>query len=345
MYDMSVRPLLRSALLAFPFAALAACAPSPEEEGASQASAIKGKRDAGSLTLHFYPRQDKPIDYTSPASALLSFSKDDRLGHTMVDITCERPSGAKFVLLTGQTGSENDREYLEAGWGFKVLDMPFEGGYLQTEGAVKGRLEELAKKGKSSFFKVLVNGDQCERMAKFYEGYTKAEAQKHFGVQLRPRYFEGGGCTNFGVTFVEVAGLLTDEHRERWRQKLDIPNTLIGDPPNGKKVSLASVFTRFSWARSNEASTRAVFWEPNLVHQWVVDKREAVTKSPVPGLKSATDGIVPGLEFDARDLVAPTEAEDPIFKVPAPVKEEPKPAGPPMQENEGTDVGMDLGDD
>lgn len=337
--------LFRSAGLglfsAFLFATAACSTSAPSD---TTASAVKGASDGGQLTLHFYPRQTSPINYSSPASTALSFANDKRVGHTMVEITCSRPSGEKFELLTGQSGG-GDETAIDAGWGLSVLEMSFPG-VLQDKSTVQGRLRELSEKGVSSFLRVLVTPAMCERFATFYADYKDAKDYENFGLQLRPRFHEGGGCTSFGVTFLELAGLMTPALETSWKQTMSVPVSLMGDPTKGRKIKKLDVVTRFSWARPGEEAKTASFWEPNIIHAWLMAQRAQLSTSEreheTPAYKVVEDGIVPGLVLDARDRVAPTEAEDPVFKAPRRIEVAPAPREVPQDGDPDNDVGLDF---
>ena len=293
---------------------LAGCSATPQRTSGSAESAVGNGEGGGQMTIIFAPK-DKPIEYGSPAQLLLSL-QDGSVGHTMEEITCKRTDGSELAFMTGQSGgSDMEQRVKKDGWGFGIIFRDFEG-VLQGEARIKQRLAEIETKGNGSFLRVLISAPMCDRISTFYTEYKKSDYLR-YGLLNRPRHHEGGGCTSFGLAFLEVGGFMLPEYEEKWVKTLTIPNKLIGGPGTGRTVAVSDILLTFSWPKAGAAESReAKFWEPNFIHKWIVAKHEAITAAEGRDelYKTFERGEAKGLEIDARKRDLPTE---PIFLAPA----------------------------
>ncbi|MFO0676737.1 MAG: hypothetical protein U0169_09390 [Polyangiaceae bacterium] len=282
-------------------------------------SVLGGDVTEDTLTMVLRPKE-KAIDYGSPAQLALSI-QDGVVGHTMVELRCQKSDKREkgYYLLTGQTGGATmEEDVRKNGWGLGIIWRSYDG-YLQDDARVRGNVEDKAKEGALSFVRYRISPSMCERLASFADEYKKNEDYKKYGLVNRPRMREGAGCTGFGMGFLEVAGFVEKDYETAWTKTLHVQSSLIGDPDNGKKVSVLDLGTSFRWAREGEAQREATYWEPNFIHKWIVERATKIARGDEEapaGAKVVGHEKAKGLEFDRRTVEAPSEAIFLVDKTP-----------------------------
>ena len=113
--------------------------------------------------------------------------------------------------MTGMTqlrDHEGRYEVLLGGYGLGILLHNFAGA-IEKEGKLVPELERRAKRpGKLSYFRAMVNEATTKRLFHYLDTYVREGHDRHYGMRNRPLYGEGGGCSAFGASFLETAGLL-----------------------------------------------------------------------------------------------------------------------------------------
>src|SRR5690606_1928023 len=124
------------------------------------------------------------------------------------------------------------------------------------------------------------NREVCLRLARFLEDYKTKGGDRVYGMRPRPLYGEGGGCSAFGTAFVEVAGFMDPEFEKSWTRTFRIPRRLIGGPSTGKYVSPLHMAFANAWASESEPHEPGFFWDPDLMHSWLLRTWEQEKSRP-----------------------------------------------------------------
>lgn len=193
------------------------------------------------------------------------------MGHVVVELKC----GDQHEL-TGMTGKNFDylNQTLIQQRGLGVLYHSFEG-QLEEKAQVEKELRKFLADGSVSFTRFLINEGQCKRLTQYLNEYREKKVDRYYGLANRPRFGEGAGCSAFGVSFLEVAGVMEQEMRDAWSQTVNIPLKLAGPPLTDEGVSVFSVFMNGDkWATDQEKHKRLTFWNPDKMDAWVKSKVE-----------------------------------------------------------------------
>lgn len=87
---------------------------------------------------------------------------------------------------------------------------------------------------------------------------------------IYPRKGKGGGCTAFGISFLELINALLPEYKDKWAVQINVPERLIGnEEAKRKRVGITKVFFSFRWAAKNEPSRKLLLYDPYLIFNWV----------------------------------------------------------------------------
>ncbi|WPU63334.1 hypothetical protein [Peredibacter starrii] len=255
------------------------------------------------MTLFFKP-SPKGYDWSSPSAVLKSAVKnklsfDSRfMGHVFVELKC----GDQYEL-TGMSGKSLDpvTQLMVNQRGLGILYHSFEG-ELEKSQDLKDELNSLLSEGKVTFTKFLLNDGQCKRTTQYLNEYREKNVGRYYGLANRPRYGEGSGCSAFGVSFLEVAGVMEQEMKDSWSQSIYIPLELAGPPVTDEGVSLFKVLTHGDkWATDKEKHKLLTFWNPDKMNDWVKKKIELKQTYYSVEKNQMAQGVV----FDKTNLPAP----------------------------------------
>ena len=241
------------------------------------------------------------------------------IGHLNIEIKCAATSYNDAVhVLTGATSASNNEArqlLLRERYGYGILFHNFAGRLYTAEeinADIKGRFEN----GTVSFMRWTISADTCSRIAQYFTEYVARGYEKSYGLPNQPRLGEGAGCSAFGMSFLEVAGLMDDAYKNSWQRFLRIPERYVGGPLTGRRVRLLPLLLplrRTSWAEPDEAHFPILFWDPEAMHYWVknVWNQNNVALPEMP-FSRAQIGNALGLIFDATSVPTPIE---PIWKL------------------------------
>jgi hypothetical protein len=260
---------------------------------------------AAELTLYNIP-SPKGMDWSAPSKIaitalknLLSF-EPHFMGHIFIEIKCDGTHE-----YTGMTSKDLDyvNQLMLGGKGMGILYHSFEG-HLEESNDVQKELADYFKNGGLNFAKFIVSENQCQRAAQYLKEFREKKVGRHYGLANRPRYGEGAGCTAFGVSFLDVLGILDQDMRESWSQTINIPLDLAGPPLRDESVSVFKVvFNSGSWAKDNEKHQKLTFWDPDKMYNWVKKK----TKQSHTGHTIAKNDKVEGIVIDKSLFPVPGE--------------------------------------
>ena len=200
-----------------------------------------------------------------------------KIGHVAVEFNCHATDdGPAQYALTGMTdnGMNAFKSLLSKRDGFYILFDNFPGKLEKAED-LRNEIQKKFKKGRLASVTYMISSQTCQRLARYLREYKENEYHAWYGLPNRPRYGEGAGCSAFGKSFIEIAGLYTAEHEKNWSYSLRFPEKLVGGPLGGKKVRLSKIlFKKHRWAKANEPHFFLKFWDPDPMYKWVHRKAQ-----------------------------------------------------------------------
>lgn len=267
-----------------------------------------------SIRLNFYP-SPYGINWKSPGklarSVILNrLAKGGRkIGHVSVELTCGTERHLSGMVEDDDNIPFTDLLFKE-GYGFGILYYDFHG-YMENERDLASELASREEKGNLSFIEVMISPETCERIANYQKDYLQLGLDKHYGLINRPRYREGGGCSAFGASNLEIAGVLDPEWIKAWNKTINVPEKYIGGPDTGKKVSflkIALLFAHDRWARDNEPHRPLNFWDPDEMYRWTKTQWKLEKETHSGQYELLTRGKAKGLRVDRTWVSTPTDS-------------------------------------
>lgn len=248
--------------------------------------------------------------------ALSYLNGNDRLlGHVSIKLKC-----GERELVTAMTSraGETKRAVLNEHSGLGVLFHIFPG-ELESAAELKPEIAKKRKKGRVHSVTYLISDSACEAMFDHYENFVRSGGQHNYGFPLDTLNGEGGGCSAFGVSFLQKAGIADAAHLKAWSGSVWVPQKYIG-PHNDKKytdagqepyenseggddvklIPLLLKPVKTKWARPNEPGARYLeFFDPDTMFDWV--KAKARNWTPKADYQRRKFGKSYDLVFDFRD--------------------------------------------
>lgn len=289
----------------------------------------EGEIAESTLTYYVFP-SPRGISWNSPRaltwSALWNMlptrhEVEHSIGHVNVEMDCRNPDSGGMGVVAGRSvaiagrsvvtagmttaATDNSRQMiLSDGYGLGVLLLSLPG-RLEFGADLAPQLPKRFETGDISVIKFRISDETCQRLLDYRSEYESRGYSANYGLPNRPRYGEGAGCSAFGTSFLEVAGLLTEEHFREWTRTIRFPEWTIGGPITGRKVSIAKLLFSFSsrWANKDEPHQEVFFWDPDLMHEWIVRNFDSNRE----GFTYFSDGNAKGMTIDARDVATPNE--------------------------------------
>jgi hypothetical protein len=239
------------------------------------------------------------------------------IGHVFIML---RSSSIDSPILTGmapEDSEENKELLIKHGYGLGVLGADNLGTFEEAEKLAYEGITRL-KMGTVAYMRFLLSPSTSKRLVQFYREYEQQGQNLHYGGANRPRYGEGGGCSAFGVSFIDVAGLMKDEYAKNWMVNINIPLKFYGGPLTGNKISFGkfvgqNIF-KSRWAKADEPHIAFSIWDPTLINKWINATYEKESSNPSGQYTIEMSGKAKGLIFDGRNIATP---EEPMFFDPA----------------------------
>lgn len=273
------------------------------------------------LTLYFFPSPYK-MNWDSPKSLAKSvlnntflpskFLLRHAIGHVSTEVRCDDG----FYHLSGMTTkdkTEDRKLLLKDKVGLGVVFYPMKGA-LQTEREVKLDLDDRYRKGRMNWITHKISRSTCLRLKEYIQVYEKENIADVYGLVFNPRKKEGAGCSAFGMSMLEVAGLMTKEYRSEFSHRLFVNKNLDGFSYGKKNVSFFKVLAGMKgarrWAVDKFTGRELYFWRPNLMYDWVNSKIKAIKNRKLNDYKIIYRGKTQGLLLDAASMPTP---QGPIF--------------------------------
>ena len=286
-----------------------------------------GFAQADELTLHLVPAPTR-TNWSTPQKLARSALKNQivkynggrrhSIGHLYVELNCH---GNHFFTGSTSTGDTEERKaiFLQ-GYGLGVVLKNYQG-KLDESQATEQDVRNMQATGRINFLRFQISENTCDRLMDYWIEYQqRGYHHVYAGLNARPLYGESSGCTAFGTSFLEIAGLLDSSFEDEWKTKLIMPRKFVGGPLTKKRVSILKILTAFrsKWDQDlSRGGFQLDFWDPEKMVSWTFDAVKALEKgesleTPWPAIRVSSDQSV-GIEFDARNVPTPT---GPIFKVP-----------------------------
>jgi ribosomal protein L31 len=277
-----------------------------------------------SLTLHLIP-SPKGISWVKPQSLALTAIKNQiarspggkrhAIGHVYVELSCSEHHF--FTGMTSQNDTEERVALFKQGYGLGILFKNY-AGKLENSDEVEGDLAKMRPNGRSSFVRFLINDSACTRLLTYLEEFkANGYDQIYSGLNGRPLYREGSGCSAFGASFLELAGLQAPEFEQEWMTSRIVPRKFMGGPLTNRRVNIFKILLAFraGWAVDPTNNFPMHFWDPEKMDRWTrdafADLNGHSSRQFVWPAHRASIGNSPGVEFDTTHVATPT---GPIFK-------------------------------
>lgn len=261
------------------------------------------------LTI-FVIKSIKPILWESPSALVKSTTKGYKakllhqrqylLEHLVVRLESPLVGGSKYSAMISTSMKEKRELMLKEKIGLGILGVAM-GGKLDSESDIKKDLKLFSRLGKLAYVKYHINEEAAHKIVHFMEGFSRSDegkppASSYYGGAFWPRYEdEGSGCSAYGMSMVDIAGLIGEEH-EDWKVEVNIPMELVGGELNhNQKVSRKEIKKHDSWASTNDSSLSAhipfSIYDPSMVFDWVIKTRD----NTETGYVAENEGGIPGL--------------------------------------------------
>ncbi|MCO4793242.1 MAG: hypothetical protein KC493_06010 [Bacteriovoracaceae bacterium] len=277
------------------------------------------------LTLHII-RSPKGLDWSTPKSLARTVvgnalsPKNRMIGHVAVEINCEATKNEEaiheFTGMSNQDSSVYSKQLLFKGIGFGVIFDTY-AGRLENSSELKAEIEKKMnkkkKKNRYAFVKHFISSKTCRRLASYLSEYRSLGYGEYYGLPLDPLKREGAGCSAFGVSFLQVGGLMRKEFHENWSYNLNVPAGLIGGKFHPEddidKVSFFKLYflkkSKNQWAKESEEHKKIFFWDPDTMYRWVMKR---VQNMDYPAASISRTGESYGLIFQSSDVATPSGA-------------------------------------
>lgn len=270
------------------------------------------------MTL-FFINSPKGINWKTPWSitvstinnSLLKF-KDKRvfgISHVFVKVQCDNLGKTIYRGMTSATDSEERDLLFNKKFGLGLMFHTYLG-KLEKDEVIKKDLDSYAGSDRVAKMTTIISPEACERMVTYVNDFeARGFGKMYSGLQADPLKGEGSGCSAFGMSFLEVAGLLEPEYAAKFREHLYIPKRFVGGPLTGNKVSVTHLLFRPSAKWNNkEPNIELYAWNPEKMHAWVSDIYKAAEHGKhIPNLVGTTKlGKTKEIVFDKSHLPVPT---------------------------------------
>jgi len=294
-----------------------------------QTNEQSGASTLNQLTIYVIPSKVK-YDWSSPRTLYKSFIKNYKrnlftkkgylLGHAFIALRSPR---LEEEIVTGMRSADRNEQknmLLKAHYGLAVLGADMAGKMEQSDDLEK-MIGKYSRKGRLAFMDFLVSDEAMDRMIRYLQSYKSYfnEEGRHgarYGGAFWPRYKgEGAGCSAFAVSFLDLAGLLTEEFEE-WLVSIDIPMELIGGPYNhDNEVRLKDIRRAHAWANPDSVKRNNYehieIFDPFLMYEWIEDNWQEQAIAGDFHVSPQKVNEAKGLSIDARNQ--PLPGEDRLF--------------------------------
>lgn len=189
---------------------------------------------------------------------------------------------------------------------FKVVD-----GHLEQTEIIRPELDSRTQNARAAFITYNISDSAYEYLKVYIDSFTARGYDKLYNGENEPRMGKGGGCSAFGVSFLELINAMQPEYDEFWTVKVDIPDRLMTQPTSPKKINLLKVLFSFNWAKKNEHSSSLMLYDPYLIYKWIKKKWNKENRRSSGDYKLKKINNAKGLEMECEKC----EPQMPMFKI------------------------------
>jgi hypothetical protein len=212
-------------------------------------------------------------------------SKTRRLGHAMVRVRCSDYNGNPIEVWSGvtDTGQANIKLLIKDKLGLGTLfdGMP---GKMESGELLQVEAEERIQSKTINYIQYKIAKSTSQRLIRYQKEFVENSGFHTYGLPCRPRYLEGAGCSAYAVSYLELAGILSDEHFKDWSYTVNVPEKYIGGKTTGRKVSFFSLLLMpfwTKWGREDQAHKKVFFWDPDTMYRHtekLLSSKDSVTE-------------------------------------------------------------------
>jgi hypothetical protein len=233
------------------------------------------------LTVYVTPPK-APINWKSPRGLLLSYAggalagnKGNKYVHAIGHVIIELKDSTRYAIagMSPRSKSELSTMVFSGGYGLGIFFADIPGRLVEGQDNINDVTEKCAN-GTIAFITYKISPAAFSKLWQYLEEYKAYGYGKIYNGENKPREGSGAGCSAFGASFIELAGLMPVEVLSKWLVSVPVPQQLIGGPKNdNKKVSIFNIFSKGKWADTlSDAYKTATYYEPGLMYRWIVDK-------------------------------------------------------------------------
>lgn len=233
----------------------------------------------------------------------------EAIGHVVVEVRSQATGRLERTGMTVRVRPEQLQLVALDRYGLGILGADMMG-HLETPEELAPKLARRMRTGRMAYLRVLLAPATSARLLAFLDQYRARGLDDHYGGANRPRFGEGGGCSAFGVAFLELAGVMEPEYQS-WRVDFLVPASLYGGPLTGTRVPVSRVLAFDRWATPDEHHVASMFWDPSLMFEWMVATWKAESATPTGRWVPESRRRARGLVVDARQRPTPG---DPLWR-------------------------------
>lgn len=275
---------------------------------------------AQEMTLYVIPPK-KPMNWESPRKLLFSYGhsyvaktkyKDFQhpLGHIIVEL---KDSCHHTVLgMVSKSPRPLSTMVWRDGYGLGVL-FAVSPGELREGSRNTDDIQSRYADGDISYIRFKISQEAFNRLWQYQQEYQEFGYDSIYNGLNKPREGSGAGCSAFGVSYIDIAGLMPGEIIRDWQVSVQIPNKLIGGPMGEhKRVGLAKILWNNKWAKpeSNDAVPIS-YYEPIKMFRWINATWDDENKTLPATYGKELRGLTKGIVIDCTAYSIPNE---PIWK-------------------------------
>ncbi len=236
------------------------------------------------------------------------------IGHVALEVKCDTsefgPATQFASAMEPSSNTEAARVLMVDQQGLGILFYDLKGELDDTDYVGKTNEKHVKMGSGMNFVTFKIRPSSCQRLVQYYGEFIARGYGAHYGLQNRPRYGEGAGCSAFGVSFIDIAGLLTDEWQAKWSRTIIAPSALTGGQlnPDNKvpfKEILKDVDATRRWAYDWEPHHTIHFYDPDLIYAWVNDVYDREVHQPTGSVQLTGMGDLHGIIYDRTDVETP----------------------------------------
>lgn len=269
---------------------------------------VEFRLKAQSVTLYAIPspytiRWDSPFHLATSMALNMGPKKQlpcppRELGHVLVGL--ERNGDTSYYGM----GFKKRQAFLDAvlkdHCGMYAVFKIYEGG-LETCERLKPEIEYRMRSGKIAFITYRITDEAYLHLQNYLDSFCQLGYQYRYNGLNQPRHGLGTGCSAFGISFLEIIGIMEEEYQREWVVNIPIPDELIGDPKRNKHVKLHKVIFASNWAIKGQPYKNLRIYEPNLMFDWIHRKHRMPNSRYVPVSMYQSKGLI----VDCRQKCAP----------------------------------------